>query len=303
MLIPVNGKGVSFAEPKILNSQIKEDPVILEALEEFRDDLKQYQVPIGNTTVDLIKHYDSECNIGNLVTDAGRKCYWNDTTISFQNNGGIRYEFKQTVFLICVPSPRNFSTSAFIFRSNILKGELTYEDVFAILPFNNSIDRVTMKGIEIRDTLEDAVSSLCPNQSCSAGGFLQVSGIKMKVLVTDNNSGHRIQSLKTLCSPNNDNEYCDLEDEKVYNVALCSFLATQVHREKTNLSKFVKDRQIGIPDYQCLKEYIEEKKTISPTVEGRIVIDYEETENGSNTIQHNFYFLLLSLFVQGMFFK
>ena len=99
MLIPVNGKGVSFAEPKILHSQIKEDPVIVEALKEFRDDLKEYQVPIGNTTVDLIKHYDSECNIGNLVTDAGRKCYWNDTTISFQNNGGIRYKIIQNTNL------------------------------------------------------------------------------------------------------------------------------------------------------------------------------------------------------------
>ena len=160
-----------------------------------------------------------------------------------------------------------------------------------------------MKGIEIRDTLEDAVSSLCPNQSCSAGGFLQVSGIKMTVLVTENNSGQRIQSLKSLCSPDNEDEYCDIEDDKVYNVALCSFLATQVHREKTNLSKFIKDRQIGIPDYQCLKQYIVERKTISPKVEGRIVIDYEETDNGTSTLHHNFYFLLLSLFVQGIFFK
>ena len=63
-----------------------------------------------------------------------------------------------------------------------------------------------MKGIEIRDTLEDAVSSLCPNQSCSAGGFLQVSGIKMTVLVTENNSGQRIQSLKSLCSQDNEEE-------------------------------------------------------------------------------------------------
>ena len=91
LLTPVKGRGVSFAEPKIMNQDIPEDEHIIEALEEFRDELKEYQVRIGETTEDLMKVYDGESNIGNLVTDAARTCYWNDTTISFQNNGGIRY--------------------------------------------------------------------------------------------------------------------------------------------------------------------------------------------------------------------
>ena len=61
-------------------------------------------------------------------------------------------------------------------------GEITYEDVFAILPFNNTIDRVTMPGDEIHQILEGAVSDLCPNMSCSAESFLQISGIKITVL-------------------------------------------------------------------------------------------------------------------------
>merc|ERR1712141_123368 len=127
-----------------------------------------------------------------MITDSVRKCYWNDTTIAFQNGGGI--------------------------RSNIPKGELTYEDVFSILPFNNTIDRVTMTGEEIRIMLEEGVSDLCPNQTCYAEGFLHLSGIKMTVLVTDDN----------------DENYCNLEPNKVYNVSLCSFLAGNVHRRKTN---------------------------------------------------------------------
>ena len=88
--MPVDGKGVSFAEPKILDSNITEDEDILEALEEFRDDLKEYQMPIGNTTEDLIRQNTAESNIGNLVTDSARACYWNDTTISYEINGDIR---------------------------------------------------------------------------------------------------------------------------------------------------------------------------------------------------------------------
>ena len=61
--------------------------------------------------------------------------------------------------------------------------------------------------------------------------------------------------------------FSDVEENTVYNVSLCSFLATQMYRRKSNLHRFVRDRQIGIPDHQCLKEYIEERGTISPKVE------------------------------------
>ena len=90
LLTPVKGAGVSFAEPKLLDGSIEEDPEILEALEEFRDDLEPYQSEIGFSEVDLERQGSSESNIGNMITDSVRTCYWNDTTISFQNGGGIR---------------------------------------------------------------------------------------------------------------------------------------------------------------------------------------------------------------------
>ena len=86
------------------------------------------------------------------------------------------------------------------FRSDILKGELTYEDVFAIMPWNNTIDRVTMKGYELIEILEDALSILSEDDNSYKDDFLQVSGIKMTVLVLNENAGNRIQTLKTLCS-------------------------------------------------------------------------------------------------------
>ena len=142
-----------------------------------------------------------------------------------------------------------------------------------------------MTGNEIRNMLEEAISGLCPNKTCYAEGFLQVSGIKMTALVTDDNSGNRIQTLQTLCSIDDDENYCDLESEKVYNLALPSFLASNVHRRKTNLSKVVRDRQIGIADHVCLKNYIEERQTVSPKIEGRMVINYQDTTTKSTERQ------------------
>ena len=80
-------------------------------------------------------------------------------------------------------------------RSDIPKGELTYEDVFAIMPFDNTIDRVEIKGKELLDILEKAFNS------SKRRFFLQVSGIKLTIL--NRTSGICIQSLKTLCSTGN----------------------------------------------------------------------------------------------------
>lgn len=118
LLTEVNGVGVSFAEPIILNSSIPMDGDILELMETWIQNLTDagYKEPIANTTVFLSKGDDGyEGNLGNLVTDALRTCAWEDTTIAFQNNGGI--------------------------RSTLDIGEITGEDVFSVFPFNNTVDR------------------------------------------------------------------------------------------------------------------------------------------------------------------
>ena len=66
------------------------------------------------------------------------------------------------------------------------------------MPWNNTIDRVTMKGYELIEILEDALSILSEDDNSYKDDFLQVSGIKMTVLVLNENAGNRIQTLKTL---------------------------------------------------------------------------------------------------------
>ena len=86
---PVDGTGISFAEPVLLDSRFEMDPDIIKVMEPFLEDLKEYKVEIANTTVYLHRNGSEESNIGNLVSDATRDC-WPDTTIAVQNNGGIR---------------------------------------------------------------------------------------------------------------------------------------------------------------------------------------------------------------------
>ena len=92
--------------------------------------------------------------------------------------------------------------------------------------------------------------------------------------------------------------------DKTYNVALCSYLASR-YQKQSKLSKIVKDHQIGIPDHKCLKSYIEQRKTISPKIEGRIIIDYEKIDNGNGRVCviNNFALIIASLNAIFLFLK
>ncbi len=91
----------------------------------------------------------TETNLGDLCADSIRVRTGAD--IGLQNGGGI--------------------------RDNIKKGDITYEDIIAVLPFNNTICTVEATGQQILDALEWSTKKLPHDQ----GGFLQVSGITFEI--------------------------------------------------------------------------------------------------------------------------
>ena len=117
LLRPVRGKGVTKAEVILLDSSVEQDQQVLEAMEEWTSQLADYQIPLANTTVLLQRNGSDESNLGNLVTDAMKACT-EGATLAIQNNGGI--------------------------RSDLIIGDITLEDIFAVLPFNNTVDKVCM---------------------------------------------------------------------------------------------------------------------------------------------------------------
>ncbi|HWQ75234.1 MAG TPA: 5'-nucleotidase C-terminal domain-containing protein [Syntrophomonas sp.] len=93
-----------------------------------------------------------ETNIGDLVADAFRTI--GEADIGLVNGGDI--------------------------RADINAGDITYENIVNVLPFNNSLCVVEATGQEIVDALEMA-SRYCPYES---GGFLHVSGLKYAIDTT-----------------------------------------------------------------------------------------------------------------------
>ena len=90
-----------------------------------------------------------EANIGNFCADAFREVL--KTDVAMINGGGIRADLPQ--------------------------GDLTYNHLVSVFPFNNTACTATLTGQQLWDALEFSVISL-PSED---GSFMQVSGVKFEV--------------------------------------------------------------------------------------------------------------------------
>ncbi|WP_081798067.1 bifunctional metallophosphatase/5'-nucleotidase [Neobacillus dielmonensis] len=206
------------------------------------------QTVIGKTTVDLIggnpPARTGETNLGNLITDgmlAKAKTINPDTVIAFQNGGGI--------------------------RTTVPAGDITLAKVLEIMPFGNALAIMKLTGAEIKQALETSVK----DAPSPFGGFLQVSGLKF-TYDSSKPVGQRVQTIEVKEDGTN---YVALDPNKTYVAANNIFTAkggdgfdvfAQVYNEG-------RVSEPGFVDWETFSNYVGsfENKTVSPSVEGRIV--------------------------------
>ncbi|HEY9070681.1 MAG TPA: bifunctional UDP-sugar hydrolase/5'-nucleotidase [Candidatus Ozemobacteraceae bacterium] len=120
---------------------ITPDPMVEALLQKAVGDISRIKAePLGMFAADYERKYDSECPIGNLVTDAMRSQTGADVAI--QNSGGI--------------------------QSNIRQGPFTLGDLYNVLPFDNQVVTMSLSG---QDLLEVLTTSASLRRGC-----LQISG-------------------------------------------------------------------------------------------------------------------------------
>lgn len=192
-----------------------------------------------------------ETPIGNFCADALR--YVLGTDIAFMNGGAIRSEIRQ--------------------------GEISYNTLLSVFPYNNSVCTATMTGKQIMDALEVSVH-LYPKEN---GGFLQVSGLKFKVdpsvptsVVIDDNElfshvegSRRVLDVQVL--DNASGQYVPIDPERTYTIASSSFLIENHGDYGVLRYATVKDRNLG-QDVDMLAIYL------SQTLGGEIGTSYGQTE-------------------------
>ncbi|CAM3598193.1 5'-nucleotidase C-terminal domain-containing protein [Marinicrinis lubricantis] len=172
-----------------------------------------------------------ESNLGNAIADSLVDLTGAD--IALQNGGGV--------------------------RASIDEGDITLEEIYTVLPFDNTVVMVEASGQTIWDALEHSVSSY----PSAAGSFLQVSGLSY-TFDAAKEPGSRLVEVLVDGEP--------IELTKMYKVAANDFLTgggdhfDMLKDETTELLKtkhFLRD---------AFTEYLQSHGTIEPQLEQRIHI-------------------------------
>ncbi len=184
---------------------------------------------VGSFAEDYGKSYSSECFIGNMITDAMRA--ESGCEIAMQNSGGI--------------------------QNNIQAGDFTLGDLFSIMPFDNQMVKMELKGSDILELLKIAASR--------QRGVLQVSGLSYTFR-------HRSPVDYALVAAKTGETAVD--PEKYYSVITNNFLADG----GDNFLPFRNGRNLsyGRQQRDVVKDYIaglSRSGPVSLRIEGRVVAE------------------------------
>ena len=120
-------------------------------------------VVIGSQSFDILRDPTrlNESAMGNMIADAMREGY-PDVEAAFTNSGGLRADLRFAPLPGATEGP----------------GQITWGEMFAVLPFGNSTVKLTLTGAQFRTALLNGFSPVC-NTAVATGRFPQVSGLKL----------------------------------------------------------------------------------------------------------------------------
>uniref|UniRef100_A0A1I8NCS4 apyrase n=1 Tax=Musca domestica TaxID=7370 RepID=A0A1I8NCS4_MUSDO len=242
--------------PLYMGSDVPQDVLVQEALEPWRKELQGYSDRVVGTSRVYLQQKEcasGECNLGNFYTDAmlhaflGEQQYestnWSNITIALTTQGNFR-----------VPLP---------------PGNLTYNHLFTMCPWDNALYAVTLQGSIIRALLEDSIAPFSASKKYSSR-FLQISGLKVRYNTTQP-VGRRIQDLKVLCTDCDVPKYVEFDEKNYYRVVVMEYLANGKNGFHL-ISDNARDIRRGIGDLEALIQYMQIMKPITAGIEGRITI-------------------------------
>lgn len=138
----------------IYPDSIPSEPRIAAVMERYRRKVAPLMSRvIGKLNVDLTRNRTGESTLGDVISDALRRATGAD--VAFQNSGGI--------------------------RADLYSGTVKWSDVFTVLPFDDAIVTMNLKGKDILDIINQSVSG--------TKGLIQVSGLKYTFHETTNPDG------------------------------------------------------------------------------------------------------------------
>ncbi|HAM35256.1 MAG TPA: hypothetical protein DEB40_06260 [Elusimicrobia bacterium] len=160
--------------------EIGSDPGVEKAVEKLTQEVGHiYDVVIATAAAALTRNKDGESSLGDWMTDCERS--WAKTDLALQNGGGI--------------------------RADIAAGPVTLRHIFDVMPFDNHVAKLALKGRDVRAMLDHGVGM---------ARMAQISGAEVTYR-RKASPGKRVASITVKGKP--------LADDASYTVATVDFLA------------------------------------------------------------------------------
>lgn len=253
-----------FSELEAFLGYLKKKSPIYPAVE-WRITIKQFVDPsedvVGKTKVLLDSDcQNSECNLGNFITDAmvdwysekyNTSQFWTDASIAMLQGSRISASIDPT------------STNGSIFRADVVK-------IFQPTPLDLHV--VTLRGKQVHDILEYSMAKYEAGKNDA--DFLQLSGIQVTYNL-NKPAGSRIADVKVRCAECSKPQLDALDANKNYKVIMQSAMLTEDYRDVITSSD---DVDLNETDINVFLHYVKKKSPIYPAVEDRIkIVDKAET--------------------------
>ncbi|XP_015438966.1 PREDICTED: apyrase-like [Dufourea novaeangliae] len=228
--------------PILLDYSIQQDPVMLEALKPWKVavDEKSLSV-IGRSRVYLSNGCrKSECNLGNLITDAmvdsyvekaENETFWTYAAVACMNPGGIRAPIES------------------------MGKDVTFGDLMMVQPFENTWDTLELRGSCILKILE-------------LNGILVWSGLKVTYNVTGNT--RTVLDVLIRCRACEVPRFEKLVHDEWYRIVVPTFLVT-AGDGFTPFETCGRNHQIGDIDSELLEKYMKKISPITVGMDRRVV--------------------------------
>ncbi len=224
----------------VVASDVQTDATFVDAIEPDREVaaiVERYQQQLrealskvaGETRSAITRTRDAESEMGNFVTDAMRT-HLQGVDFAFTNAGGL--------------------------RADIDAGAITLEEIYTVLPFNNTLVTMDLTGAQVRQVLEEGAASRY--------GVVQVSGLRW-AFDADAPLGSRVTRV-TLP------DGTPIDPNATYRIATNNFMASGGDQFTTlKQGRNVVDTGVNLVD--TVVGLLERSSPVDPQVEGRLTIE------------------------------
>lgn len=236
--------------PIFLSNVVLKDPEIEHELISWREKVNELgRRVIGKSNVNLLNEgcRHGECGLGSFAADA----FVCETRIEFP-------ELQVHASII----------QAGGMRGSIMEGDITYGDIVAFMPFENTLDIVQLNGDVLIDIFEHSVSRSFTEEVFIGINMLQVSGFNL-IFNTSKPVGQRLQTIQIKSS--HIGEFENINPNRIYSVIVPSFIANGGDGF-TMIKNNNKARRVGLLDIDVIEKFIARNSPISFDVDGRITM-------------------------------